>query len=148
MILNREVRPAVLGTRVSWEYRPLDVARMQAAARHLVGEHDFSSYRALACQAKSPVRTVTMLEVSRRGELIYIDIEANAFLHHMVRNVAGVLMSIGAGEADIDWSREVLEHRDRTRGGVTAPPFGLYLTGVSYPVEFAIPAPQDLSQIV
>jgi tRNA pseudouridine38-40 synthase len=148
VILNRDVRPAVLGTRVSWEYRPLDVSRMQEAARHLLGEHDFSSYRALACQAKSPVRTVMNLEVTRKGELIYIDIEANAFLHHMVRNIAGVLMTIGAGEKNTDWSKTVLEHRDRTMGGVTASPYGLYLTGVAYPDEFAIPQPVDLSQIV
>jgi len=139
VIHNRPVRPTFLQWRVAWEYRPLDVARMQAGAAHLVGEHDFSSYRALACQAKSPVRTVHRLEVSRRDELVVIDIEANAFLHHMVRNVAGVLMTIGAGEQGPHWSREVLEHRDRTLGGVTAPAHGLYLMEVDYPARFDIP---------
>lgn len=111
---------------------------MQAAANELVGEHDFSSYRALACQAKSPVRTVHRLTVQRSGDFLYLDIEANAFLHHMVRNIAGVLMSIGRGDREPDWAREVLEHRDRTRGGVTAPACGLYMVGVNYPQKYGI----------
>ena len=139
VIVNRFVRPTFAAHRVTWEHRPLDVERMQVAARHLIGEHDFSSYRAVACQAHSPVRTVQRLEVQRKDDLIIIDIQANAFLHHMVRNIAGVLMDIGAGEQDVDWSREVLEHRDRTLGGVTAPPGGLYFMEVEYPEEFALP---------
>ena len=139
IIHNRPVRPTFLQWRVAWEYRPLEETRMQAGAAHLVGEHDFSSYRALACQAKSPVRTVHRLEVSRQDDLVFIDIEANAFLHHMVRNVAGVLMTIGAGEQGTDWSREVLEHRDRTLGGVTAPAHGLYLMEVEYAPQFDLP---------
>ncbi len=139
VIYNRHVRPTFLAHRVSWDFRELDVTRMRAAAAFLKGEHDFSSYRAVACQAHSPVRTVTRLEVERHGEFIVIDIEANAFLHHMVRNIAGVLMSIGAGEHEPEWALEVLEARDRTVGGVTAPPYGLYLTRVDYPAEFAIP---------
>lgn len=139
VIFNRQVRPAILSRRVSWEYRPLDVARMREAARYLIGEHDFSSYRALACQAKSPVRTLYRLEIAQQGELITLDLEANGFLHHMVRNIAGVLMRIGAGEAEVVWARQVLEHRDRTQGGVTASPDGLYLTGVVYPQAYDIP---------
>lgn len=139
VIFNRSVRPTFLQHRVVWEYRPLDAQRMAEAAVHLVGEHDFSSYRALACQAHSPVRTLHRLDVSREGELVFLDLEANGFLHHMVRNIAGVLMSIGAGEQPTAWSREVLEHRDRSLGGVTAPPFGLYLTGVDYPAEYGLP---------
>ncbi len=139
VIFNRAVRPTFLAWRTAWEFRPLDEARMAQAARHLVGEHDFSSYRALACQAKSPVRCVHSLEVSREGQLVFIDIEANAFLHHMVRNIAGVLMDIGAGKHDPDWAREVLEARDRTLGGVTAPPHGLYLVHVTYPKKFDLP---------
>ncbi|HKK05607.1 MAG TPA: tRNA pseudouridine(38-40) synthase TruA [Gammaproteobacteria bacterium] len=139
VIHNRPVRPTFLQWRVAWEYRPLDVERMREAAAHLVGEHDFSSYRALACQAKSPVRTVYRLDVTRDRDLVFIDIEANAFLHHMVRNIAGVLMTIGAGEQAPDWAGEVLEHRDRTLGGVTAPAHGLYLMEVEYPPEFQIP---------
>ena len=139
VILNRHIRPAIQANRAVWEYRPLDESRMAEAARYLVGEHDFSSYRALACQAKSPVRTMTRLDVSRHGDLVFLDLEANAFLHHMVRNIAGVLMTIGAGEQQPVWAKEVLERRDRTLGGVTAPAGGLYLTGVDYPPEFELP---------
>lgn len=139
VIYSRPVRPTFLARRVTWDYRPLDIERMQVAANHLIGEHDFSSYRAYSCQAKSPVRTVHKLTLNRSGEFIMLDIEANAFLHHMVRNVVGVLAAIGAGERPVDWSREVLEQRERKLGGVTAPPHGLYLVGVEYPEEFGIP---------
>ena len=139
VIYNRNVRPTFLAWRTTWHYRSLDEERMAEAAQSLLGEHDFSSYRAVGCQARSPVRTVHRLEVTRKNELVFIDIEANAFLHHMVRNIAGVLMAIGAGEQPVTWAREVLEHCDRTLGGVTAPPSGLYLTRVDYPVEFELP---------
>jgi len=139
VIYCREVRPTFLAFRVTWSYRPLDVKRMAEAARHLLGEHDFSSYRAVACQAKSPVREIYRLDVTQQGDFIFIDAEANGFLHHMVRNIAGVLMAIGRGEHPAEWSRDVLEARDRTLGGVTAPPHGLYLSRVDYPPEFAIP---------
>jgi len=141
VIFNRPIRPAYLHRRVSWEYRPLNVEPMQQAARYLVGEHDFSSYRAVACQAKSPVRTLYRLDVSRHGEFVILDLEANAFLHHMVRNIAGVLMAIGAGEAEPLWAQQVLEQQDRTLGGVTASPDGLYFMQVDYPPEFALPRP-------
>lgn len=139
VILNRPVRPSVLAWRVAWDYRPLDLAAMQAGARHLLGEHDFSAYRAVACQARSPVREVQELTVSARNDLLLIDIQANGFLHHMVRNIAGVLMTIGAGERHPDWSREVLAGRDRALGGVTAPACGLYFMDALYPRQFAIP---------
>jgi len=139
VIFNRRVRPAVLGSRVCWECRPLDAERMQTAAGYLLGEHDFSSYRAMACQAKSPVRHIYRLDITRRGPMVYMDVVANAFLHHMVRNIAGVLMSIGMARHDVNWSSEVLEARDRTQGGITAPPEGLYLVGVEYPHGFGLP---------
>ena len=139
VICNRKIRPAILDTQVSWEYRPLDAERMQQAANDLIGKHDFSSYRTVHCQANSPVRTVHQLDVTRSGEFIFIDIEANAFLHHMVRNIAGVLMAIGAGEQEIGWAAEVLAHKDRELGGVTAPPHGLYFVKAGYPDEFNIP---------
>jgi tRNA pseudouridine38-40 synthase len=139
VILNRRIRPAIMARRVSWEYRALDVERMQQAATHLVGEHDFSSYRALACQAKSPLRTLHRLDVIRHGDYITVDLEANGFLHHMVRNIAGVLMTIGAGEQAVDWSREVLERKDRTQGGITAPADGLYFVAARYPEKFSLP---------
>lgn len=140
VILNRATRPALARAQVSWEYRPLDAARMQAGARHLVGTHDFSSFRALQCQAKSPVRELRELRIERDGEYVILDLYANAFLHHMVRNIAGVLMTIGAGEREPEWARAVLEARDRTQGGVTAPPEGLCLTAVEYPARFQLPA--------
>lgn len=139
VIFNRPVRPTFLQRRVTWEYRALDAERMAAAAVHLLGQRDFSSYRALACQARSPVRTLHRLDVWRRDEFVFLELEADGFLHHMVRNIAGVLTSIGAGEKSTHWTREVLELRDRTLGGVTAPPYGLYLTGVDYPAEYGLP---------
>jgi len=138
--LSRPVRPTFLAGRVSWDYRAFDAARMAVAASCLVGEHDFTSYRALACQAKTPIRTLYHLDVTQQDDLIFIDIAANGFLHHMVRNIAGVLMAIGAGERDLGWARQILDMRDRTAGGVTAPPYGLYLMEVHYPDNFAIPA--------
>lgn len=139
VILNRPIRPTFLSRRVTWVYRLLDVAAMQQAAGHLVGTHDFSSFRSMECQAKSPVRELRSLEITRHGELVHIHAYANAFLQHMVRNIAGVLIAIGAGERNPDWAREVLEARDRAHGGATAPPDGLYLTAVEYPAEFRLP---------
>jgi tRNA pseudouridine38-40 synthase len=144
VIFNQEVPGALLRRRVTWERRPLDIARMQQGAHYLVGEHDFSSFRAVACQAKSPVRHVRRLSLARSGKLVYLDVQANAFLHHMVRNMAGVLITVGCGEQPADWVGEVLAHRDRTRGGVTAPACGLYLVGVDYPPQFGIAAGGDL----
>lgn len=139
VIFNRSIRPAILNKRVSWEYRPLNVERMREAAQYLIGEHDFSSYRALACQAKSPLRTLHRLEISRQSDIVMLELEANGFLHHMVRNIAGVLMKVGAGEAEPLWAKEVLELRDRTQGGVTASPHGLYFVTAYYPEQFSIP---------
>lgn len=139
VLFNRPVRPTFLAHRVTWEYRPLDVGLMAQAAQYLVGEHDFSSFRAVECQAKHPVRTLYRLDISREGQMVYLDVEANGFLHHMVRNITGVLASIGAGERPVEWAPEVLAHRDRALGGVTAPAHGLYLTRVQYPPHFALP---------
>jgi tRNA pseudouridine38-40 synthase len=133
VIFNRPVRSALLVQQRTWVYRPLDAQRMQQGANHLIGEHDFSAYRAVACQAHSPVRTIHRLEVERHGEEIHIEVQANAFLHHMVRNIAGVLIAIGSGQQPPQWAREVLEQRDRRLGGVTAPPEGLTLVAVEYP---------------
>ncbi|MFL6620998.1 MAG: tRNA pseudouridine(38-40) synthase TruA [Sulfurifustis sp.] len=139
VILNRPIRPTYLAAHVTHEYRPLDIERMRAAAQYLIGEHDFTSFRSVECEAKSPVREMRALRVERQGEIVHIHAYANAFLHHMVRNLAGVLMTIGAGERDAAWAREVLEARDRKRGGVTAAAEGLYLTAVEYPEAFRIP---------
>lgn len=139
IILNRSVRPTYLAKRVTWEYRSLDIVPMQRAAKTLVGTHDFTSFRAMQCQAKDPVKDLRRLKVSRNGEFVTIDAHANAFLHHMVRNIAGVLMSIGAGEQTSEWARDVLAARDRTVAGMTAPAHGLYLTALEYPEHFEIP---------
>ena len=139
-ILNRPSRPALGFNHLTWERCPLDVGRMQAGARVLLGEHDFSSFRAVGCQAKSPVRTLHSLRVERSADRVTLDVHANAFLHHMVRNLAGVLMAVGRGEHDPDWVAEVLAQRDRRRGGVTAPAAGLCFVGVEYPAEFGLPS--------
>jgi tRNA pseudouridine38-40 synthase len=141
VILNRPVRPTFLGRHVTHEYRPLDVERMRAGAAHLLGEHDFTSFRAAECQAASPVRELRAIEIERDGEFVHLRAYANAFLQHMVRNLAGVLMTIGSGEREPGWAREVLEARDRKAGGITAPPDGLYLTAIEYPQQFGIPMP-------
>jgi len=139
VILNRHERPTFQRGKVTWERRPLDAVRMQQAANDLVGEHDFSAYRTVHCQAKSPVREMRELKIWRDDNRVIITAYANAFLHHMVRNIAGVLMTIGAGEQPVDWAKQVLETRDRTRGGITAPADGLYLTAVEYPGQYKIP---------
>ena len=140
VIVNRDTRPALLAGRAAWEYRRLDAGLMRLAARHLEGEHDFSSFRAAGCRARHPVRRVHRIEVARTGDRIVIDVHANAFLQHMVRNIAGTLVSVGAGERDPGWVASVLAARDRRAGGVTAAPGGLYLVGVDYPEEAGIPA--------
>lgn len=139
VILSRTVPPALFRERVAWTWHPLELESMRTAAQYLLGEHDFSSYRAVACQARHPVRTVHRLDITRRGDYFYVDVAANAFLHHMVRNIAGVLLSIGTGVHPPRWSWEILQARDRTAGGVTAPAGGLYLVAVRYPERFAIP---------
>ena len=146
VVLNRDVPSALLHKRVSWEHVRLDEELMRQGARCLTGEHDFSSFRAVACQAKSPVRTIHRLDIRRSGQYLYLDIEANAFLHHMVRNIAGVLMAVGRGEHDPRWVQDILDHRDRTRGGVTAPACGLYLVSVRYPAAYKVGPAGELPQ--
>lgn len=139
VILNEPVRPAILGRHVSWDYRPLDVARMQQAAMHLVGEHDFSSFRAAGCQSRTPMRYLSELDVSRHGSLVVIEVRANAFLHHMVRNITGALTEVGCGRQEPGWAADLLAARDRRLAPATAPPYGLYLVQVEYPEHFGIP---------
>ena len=143
VIFNRQYRPGLWHSKVSWEYQPLDFLPMSEAARHLVGRHDFSAFRASGCQAKSPVREVHSCEVRASGRQIVIDVHANAFLQHMVRNIAGVLIAIGAGTRPVEWAREVLESRDRKLAAMTASPHGLYLCDVQYPSEFGLPNSPD-----
>ena len=140
VILNRTPRPALAAQRVSWVRDPLDADLMQTAARALIGEHDFTSFRAAECQARTPMRQMHEITVERRGELIVISVLANAFLHHMVRNIAGVLIAIGTGERPVQWAGEVLAARDRKQGGITAPASGLYLAGVRYSEALGLPS--------
>lgn len=132
-IYNRPVRSSIMRDHTTWCYHLLDEQKMQEAAQHLIGEHNFNAYRATGCQAKSPVRTITELSVCREQDLVLIDVRANAFLHHMVRNIAGVLIEIGKGRRHPEWSKAVLESQDRTQGGITAEPQGLYLVDIRYP---------------
>lgn len=139
VIYNDPIRPALLNEELTWNFRPLDADKMQEAANYFLGTHDFTSFRAVQCQAKSPIKTIHHFKVLCFGKLIILDVRADAFLHHMVRNFAGLLMTIGAGERPISWAKEALEAKDRTQAGVTAPPYGLYLVNVEYPEEFAVP---------
>ncbi len=139
-ILNRPLRPAIGAEFVSWVREPLNEVAMHTAAQSLLGEHDFTSFRAAQCQSRTPMRRVHEVEVRRIGAVLEVAITANAFLHHMVRNIAGVLIAIGTGERPVNWAREVLEARDRTVGGITAPPGGLYLTGVRYAAGLELPS--------
>jgi tRNA pseudouridine38-40 synthase len=133
VIFNRPVRSALERTSAWWVYQPLDHQLMQQAAACLSGEHDFSSFRASSCQAHSAVRTLQHLTVERDGDFIYIECRANAFLHHMVRNLVGSLVRVGRGEEPVDWIAQILAARDRRMSGITAPACGLTLTGVEYP---------------
>jgi len=138
IILNRQMSSALSRNQVTWYFKPLDEAKMHQAAQSLLGMHDFSSYRAKGCQSVSPNRLMHFINVYREGENVIMDISANAFLHHMVRNIAGVLMAIGSGDKPISWTEELLEIKDRKQAGVTAPPYGLYLGGVYYPEKYGI----------
>jgi tRNA pseudouridine38-40 synthase len=140
VILNRTPRPALAAHRVSWVRDALDETRMHAAAQQLLGEHDFTSFRAAECQARTPMRCIHEISVARRGDLVILSVMANAFLHHMVRNIAGVLIAIGTGERPVAWPSEVLAARDRRQAGITAPASGLYLHGVRYSSALGLPS--------
>lgn len=142
-ILNRDVASALDRDRVAWIRKPLDVAAMQRAATDLLGEHDFTSFRSAECQARSSVRRLSALIVLRRQEHIELRVRANAFLHHMVRNLAGWLIAVGSGERDAQSTLDLLAARDRRLAAPTAPAAGLCLTAVGYPVAFALPDVRD-----
>lgn len=138
-ILNRHERSSLHRHRAYWVHRSLDHLAMNEAARHLVGRHDFSSFRSASCRARTTERTIHSIAVDRDAETIRIDVTADAFLQHMVRNIVGVLARIGSGEAPAGWIEEVLAAKDRVKAATTTPAAGLYLVQVSYPEEFAIP---------
>jgi tRNA pseudouridine38-40 synthase len=140
LLVCRTARPALLSGRAGWYHRALDVAAMTEAAGALVGTHDFSAFRAALCQAKSPTRTLSQLSIEMNGDHIRFDFCANAFLHHMIRNIVGALVYVGAGKHPPTWLGELLEGRDRSRAAPTFAPDGLYLTGVEYDAGWQLPA--------
>jgi tRNA pseudouridine38-40 synthase len=139
VLYNHPIRPALFAGRAGWFYQPLDVADMASAAQSLLGEHDFTSFRAAECQAKSPVRVIQQANISRQGHYVIFDLTANAFLHHMVRNIVGCLVYIGAGRQPVTWLSQLITSRDRTSAAPTFAPDGLYLTGVCYDARFGLP---------
>ncbi|MGQ4276310.1 tRNA pseudouridine(38-40) synthase TruA [Pseudidiomarina sp. E22-M8] len=139
IICNTRLRPAILGRGVSHYHFDLDVAQMHQAAQALLGEHDFSAFRAAQCQSHSANRCITHIHVTRHGDYVVIDIGANAFLHHMVRNIVGSLLEVGKGVESLEWPAQLLAQRDRTLAAATAKAEGLYLVQVDYPAEFQLP---------
>lgn len=139
IIYNHPIRPSLFKDFMGWSYRKLEIALMQAATPYWIGEHDFSSFRSAHCQSPSPRREIHTIEIHQVRHQIMIDIIANAFLHHMVRNMVGTLMSIGSGLKAPEWAQVVLEAKDRRVATVTAPASGLYLVAVHYPSHFELP---------
>ena len=139
LILNRLVRPALLRDRAWWLHDPLDTGRMREAARALVGEHDFSAFRAAGCQSRTAIREITALGIERIDDWVSITVTANAFLQHMVRNITGLLAEIGRGDTEPSAARAILDGRDRTAAGIAAPARGLTLVAVEYPDEYGLP---------
>jgi tRNA pseudouridine38-40 synthase len=140
VLYNYPVRPAVLAGKVGWFHLPLDVAAMRAAAERLVGEHDFSAFRSAECQAKTPVKVLHRIAIERRDDYVILEFTASAFLHHMVRNLLGCLVQVGKGAQPAEWVQDVLEGRDRAKAAPTFPADGLYLTSVTYPGRWNLPA--------
>lgn len=140
LIANTPVRPALFYGKVSWQRHALDHQLMHEAAQSLLGERDFSAFRAASCQSSTPMRNVQSLRVTRLGDLVVVDIKANAFLHHMVRNIVGSLMAVGVGRQPTAWIEQLMAGRDRTLAADTAPPDGLYLAAVEYPERYQLPA--------
>jgi tRNA pseudouridine38-40 synthase len=140
ILLNDPVRPAAAHARVGWLHLPLDLEKMRVAAQLLIGEHDFSAFRSAECQARSPVRTVKRFDLVRRGSYVLFDVQANAFLHHMVRNIVGCLVYVGKGKFPPEWLGELLAGRDRTRAAPTFSAAGLYLARVEYEPHWGLPA--------
>jgi tRNA pseudouridine38-40 synthase len=140
LLLNRPERPGVQHARVGWHHRPLDVEPMRVAARHLLGTQDFSAFRAAECQALSPVKELRHAQIDRCGDLVLFEFAADAFLHHMVRNIVGCLLKVGEGTRPPGWVAEVLRGRDRAHAAPTFPPHGLYLAAVRYDAVWGLPS--------
>lgn len=139
LLLDCPVRSPLHAGRVGWFHAPLDAGAMRDAAQYLLGEHDFSAFRASECQAKSPVKHLHRLDICRKGEMLVFDLDADAFLHHMVRNIVGCLVYVGKGKHPPEWLKEILEGRDRTRAAPTFAPDGLYLRRIRYDAKWNLP---------
>jgi tRNA pseudouridine38-40 synthase len=144
-IYNHPIRPALHHSRVTWYYYPLSIEPMRLAGQYLLGEQNFSSFRSAQCNSKSPMRNITAFSIQQQGDYIFFDIQANAFLHHMVRNIAGVLLKIGAGLQPPEWMQTVISAQCRRQAAETAPADGLYLTRVIYPEPYIFPLAADLT---
>lgn len=144
LLYNHPVRPALQHGHVGWHHRPLDAERMHEAAQFLLGEHDFSAFRAAECQAKTPIKTLYRAHVQRHGPFITFDFRATAFLQHMVRNMVGALIHVGQGREPVESITRLLSSRDRTRAAPTFSPDGLYLTGVDYAAHWQIPVAERI----
>jgi len=140
LVLNRWIRPALEARRMSWCRVPLDAERMHEAAQALRGEHDFTSFRAGACQARHAVREIHDISVQRSDDVVSLEVTANGFLYHMVRNIAGTLLRVGQGEAAVDWPAQLLAQRDRSKAAPTAGPEGLYFVRARYPERYGLPS--------
>jgi tRNA pseudouridine38-40 synthase len=140
VLLNHPIRPALLSGKIGWHHRPLDENRMRPAMQLLLGRHDFSAFRAAECQAKSPEKEMRQASLERSGDYLLFNFRADGFLHHMVRNIVGCLVHIGAGGAEADWINELLTHKDRTQAAPTFMPDGLYLSHIRYPSRFDLPS--------
>jgi tRNA pseudouridine38-40 synthase len=139
VLINRPVRPALAARYAGWHHAPLDLDAMRQAASHLLGEHDFSAFRAAECQAKSPVRTLHDIQIEHEGECIEFRMRANAWLQHMVRNIVGMLVYVGKGKHPPHWAKKVLASRDRALSAPTFGPEGLYLDAVEYEARWGLP---------
>ncbi|MGL4994816.1 MAG: tRNA pseudouridine(38-40) synthase TruA [Deefgea sp.] len=139
LLLRHPVRPSLQAGRVGWIHYDVEVERMRTAAQFLLGEHDFSSFRAAECQALSPIKSMQRIDISEQSNMLCFDFSAGAFLHHMVRNMMGALLHIGKGKDDPEWMAWLLAQKNRKSAPPTFMPDGLYLTGVTYPAEFALP---------
>lgn len=139
IIYNQRLRPAILGSGMTHYYHPLQAELMHLAAQSLLGEQDFTSFRAMQCQSRSPWRNIRQIRVWRQAHFVVVDIKANAFLHHMVRNIVGSLLEVGSGSRPVNWIADLLAARDRTLAAATASAEGLYLVAVDYPTEFLLP---------
>ena len=147
VLINRATRPAIHAGKAGWYHAPLDEVAMQAAAQYLIGEHDFSAFRAAECQAKSPIKQLQQLDISRHGEMRVFDVSADAFLHHMVRNIVGCLVFVGKGKHPPGWLKDVLDSRERTSAAPTFAPDGLYLRRIQYETKWGLPQSEDRGQM-